>query len=194
VTSENNSNRFWGSTDLPLSQTGIEQAGRLRERLATERIDTIYSSLLSRSRTTAEIIASSHGLGIYARSELNECDFGEAEGLTFDEINARFPGLADALLGDDTATRFPGGESLLEVFARVGRFREELDDHGADSTICIVGHGASLQTLICHLLGVPPGHWRQFCLQRGSLSIIETYPGGAVLAGLNDINHLEGVD
>ena len=178
---------------MPLSTEGIRQAERLRDRLAATSIDHIYSSALSRCRVTAEIIAGRHGTGVEYVPELNECDFGEAEGLTFDEINERFPSLADALLGDDADTRFPGGESFLEFRERVGKFIRYLDRHTGDETIVIVGHGASLQTLICQILGAPTNLWRRFRIYRGSLSSIETYAGGATLTSLNDTHHLEGV-
>ncbi len=190
VTGDNRLNRFWGSTDVPLSPEGIRQAERLRERLAEKNIDRIYTSALSRCRVTADIIAQGHGADVECVPELNECDFGDA-GLTFDEINGRFPALAEALLGDDAETCFPGGESFGEFSRRVSRFAGYLDRYTGDETIVIVGHGASLQTLICQILGVPTSLWRRFRVYRGSLSSIEKFPGGAVLTGLNDTHHLE---
>ena len=52
--------RFWGQTDVKLSALGIKQAERLRDLLAADNIDIIYSSNLQRASATAEIIASKH--------------------------------------------------------------------------------------------------------------------------------------
>jgi len=60
----NNAKRFWGKTDVELSDTGIRQAEQMRDHLATQKIDVIYASNLSRARVTAEIIASRHQLSI----------------------------------------------------------------------------------------------------------------------------------
>jgi len=194
VTTENHSNRFWGITDLKLSEAGLRQAELLHDRLAKEHLDAIYCSKLTRSRKTAEIIAAGHELPLYETPELNECNFGDAEGLTFDEINVRFPDLLQVLLGTDTSTRFPDGESLEDVFQRTGSFIHRLQEHGMNETVCIVGHGTPLQTIICHLLGLSAGFWHRFRIDRASLSTIETYEGGATLTRLNDTGHLNGVN
>ena len=78
----NSAERYWGNTDVKLSDAGFRQAERLRDRLATERIDAIYSSELRRASATAEIIASSHRLHVIICAELREMNFGELEGLT----------------------------------------------------------------------------------------------------------------
>ena len=87
--------RFWGKTDVPLSDIGIEQAKQLQSRLASEKIIAFFSSTLSRARATAEIIAAGHKAEIIACDELCECNFGFVEGLTFKEIERLYPALAE---------------------------------------------------------------------------------------------------
>ena len=58
------SQRLWGNTDVELSALGLKQAERLRDRLAAEKIDFIYSSDLKRALVTAQTIASRHQMGI----------------------------------------------------------------------------------------------------------------------------------
>lgn len=182
--------RFWGSTDVALSDAGIAQAEQLRDRLKNEKIHYVYSSALSRTKLTAEIIASVHDLPVTAVPEMNECNFGYCEGLTFVEINKQYPKLADVLLGFDFETRFPGGESFNEFDARVQQFLPVLNKHKTKETVLVVAHGGSLQIAICRLLGLDIRFWRQLRLNRGSLSIVETYPPGSVLSLLNDTCHL----
>jgi alpha-ribazole phosphatase len=183
--------RFWGSTDIPLSNTGIRQAEQLRDRLAKEKIHAVYTSKLSRARSTAEIIASQHNLKITACEELNECNFGYIEGLTFPEIQRLHPELAQVLNGFDTLARFPGGESFEELNSRVQHFLTKLNMHKPKETILIVAHGSPLQIMICHLLGIAVKHWRQIRLDLASLSILETYPQANILSLLNDVSHLK---
>ena len=66
----NSAERYWGRNDIKLSATGLRQAERLRERLAAERISTVYSSDLKRTLVTAEIIASRHRLRVITCPEL----------------------------------------------------------------------------------------------------------------------------
>lgn len=182
--------RFWGSTDIPLSNTGIRQAEQLRDRLATEKIHAVYSSTLSRARATAEIIASRHHLKITACEELNECNFGYIEGLTFPEIQRLHPALAEELLNRKMVA-FPGGESLEDLDKRVRSFLDRLNEHKEKDTILIVAHGGPLRLIICNLLGLELKHWQQIRIDLASLSIVETYSRGAILNLLNDTSHLK---
>jgi alpha-ribazole phosphatase len=190
-TTLNSSERFWGATDVELSTEGIIQAEKLRDRLATEKIDIAYASKLSRARLTAEIIVSKHHIDITAYAELNEINFGVIEGLTFEEINERHPDLSEVLSKWAIRPKFPGGESLDELDRRVQKFLKRLRKHQPEQTILIVSHAGTLRLMICHLLRIGLEHWRNLRLNLASISVIENYPQGAVLSLLNDISHLK---
>jgi alpha-ribazole phosphatase len=190
-TQRNNAVRFWGKTDVALSARGLRQAEKLRERLATQKIDAIYASELSRARVTAEIIASRHSLDINTRAELNEIDFGSVEGMTFEEVGQLHPELAEVLSKWNPHPRFPGGESLDDLDQRVQKFLKGLDNQNPEETILIVAHAGTLRLMICNLLGIGLEHWRHMKVDLASLSILETYPQGAILILLNDVSHLK---
>ena len=185
----NSAERYWGNTDVKLSDAGFRQAEMLRDRLATERIDVIYSSNLRRASATAEIIASSHRLDIITCAELREIDFGELEGLTFNEISHLYPQVTELWLQRSPRLKYPGGEGVDEFNSRVSQFVGRLDKHTPQETILIVAHSGSLRSLMCHLLSIGPERWWQFHLSLASLSILETYPAGAILNLLNDVSH-----
>ncbi len=189
-TDANSRERFWGKTNVELSEAGIRQAEKLRDRLAGQRIDAVYSSGLKRALVTAGIIASPHHLECVACAELNEIDFGQFEGLTFGEIAKLYPDIAAQMVNWSIRPRFPGGESPHELSARVNKFLPRLAKHGEEETIVIVAHSGTLRLLICNLLGLEMRHWRQMRLDLASLSIVETYTRGAILALLNDVSHL----
>ena len=190
ITQLQRGDRFWGKTDIDLSSTGIKQAEQLRGRLAAEKIRAIYSSTLSRARNTAEIIASGHHLEVIACDELCECNFGYAEGLTFEEIKRLYPALAEELSNGKTGS-FPGGETLEQLNNRVQNFLKRLKNHKPNDTIAIVAHGGPLRLIICSLLGIEISHWQQIKVEHASLSIVETYPQATILALLNDVSHLK---
>ncbi len=183
--------RFWGKTDVELSSGGLRQAEKLRDRLATQRIDAIYASKLSRAHVTAEIIASKHKLDVTTRTELNEIDFGKLEGLTFEEISQLYPKIAELMSKWRIGPKYPGGESRDELDKRVQRFLKRLKNHQPEETILIVAHAGTLRLIICKLLEIGIEHLRQIQLDLASLSIIETYPQGAILNLLNDVSHLK---
>jgi alpha-ribazole phosphatase len=189
ITKLHESDRFCGRTDIPLNKTGIKQAEKLRDRLAAEKLDAIYSSTLRRARVTAEIIASAHKVAVIPCEELCECGFGYIEGLTFEEIKRLHPALAQALI-DRRAVDFPGGESIEELSKRVHTFIKQLDKHQSEETVLIVSHGGPIRVMICILLGLGLEHWTQISIAMASLSIVETYPDTAILSLLNDVSHL----
>ena len=192
-TAANSAERYWGSTDVKLGQDGIEAAERLRDRLSAERIDVVYASDLSRAAATAEIIASRHNLPVNLCPELREIDFGQLEGLKFDEVARQYPDVVKLWLDRSPAIQYPGGESLAEIDARVKQFCARLDGHRKEASVLIVAHSAILRTLICYLLGIEVRHRWDFALRLASLSVIENYPPRGVLALLNDVSHLNGV-
>ena len=187
----NSGQRFWGKTDVELSDKGIQEAEKLRDRLAIEKINAIYASNLSRARLTAEIIASRHKLNVTTHADLNEINFGFLEGLTFEEIGKLHPELAEVLSKWNVKPKFPGGESLDDLNNRVQKFLKRLQKHKPQETILIVSHAGTLRLLICNLLAIGLEHWRHIRLDLASLSIMETYPEGAVLSLLNDVSHLK---
>ena len=190
-TALNSAERLWGQTDVELSQTGLGQAERLRDRLATQGIDIIYSSDLQRALATAKTIASSDQLKIITCPELREVNFGEFEGLTFTEIRQLHPEIAERWSRWSPKLKFPGGESVDELNIRVNKFLTRLKKHTPEQTVLIVAHSGILRLLICNLLTIEQEHWRQFRINLASLSILETYPRGAILNLLNDISHLD---
>jgi len=190
ITRLHRDDRFWGSTDIELSDIGVRQAEKLRDRLAKEKIKAVYTSTLNRARFTAETIASKHKVKITACQELNECNFGYVEGLTFEEIQRLHPELAEELLNWKTVA-FPGGENIGQLNSRVQVFLEQLENYKENETVLIVAHGGPLRLIICNLLGLGLEHWLQLRVELASLSIVETYSRGTLLHLLNDTSHLK---
>lgn len=187
----NSRERYWGQTDVKLSAAGFRQAERLRDRLATQNIDAIYSSNLQRASATAEIIAAKHQLTVTICTELGEINFGKLEGLTFEEISQRYPEAAKLWGATTFAVKFPGGESVDELNKRVSNFRNRLKKHAPEETILIVAHNAVLRLLMCQLLNLEMVRFRQFRIDLASLTILDTYPQQAIISLLNDVSHLE---
>jgi alpha-ribazole phosphatase len=185
--------RYQGQSDIELSPKGIEQVQKLRDRLALERIDIIYSSDLKRALKTASIIASSHSVKVIPLKELREVDFGEFEGLTFEEIEERYPQVVKAgrmWFKESLEARAPKGESISQLASRLSRFAGRLKEHKPEDTVLVVAHGGSLQVLLCILLEIEIKHWWQIHLDSASLSVVKISPPGAVLVLLNDTCHL----
>ncbi len=190
ITEFNSTRRFAGSSDVELSAEGQRQVERLRDRLANEKIDAVYCSDLKRALVTAEVISSGRKVEIVTCSELREINYGDAEGLTFDEISQRYPELAQAIRNFSLELEFPGGESFEGFIRRTITFLDRLEKHEPSATILVVSHSGALRVLLCDLLGIDQNHWRQIGCGNASLSIVNTYPRGAIINLLNDTSHL----
>jgi broad specificity phosphatase PhoE len=139
---------------------------------------------------TAQIIALEHNPEMVICKELREIDFGEFEGLTFDEIKQRYP-QNNWWTAQHPEEKLPNGESINQLAGRVSQFATRLGRNNNGETILVVAHGGSLRALICLLLGLSLERWWRIRLDSASLTIVETYPEGAVLSLLNDLCHLE---
>jgi alpha-ribazole phosphatase len=182
--------RYWGRTDVPLSEVGLEQAQRLGECLKAERFTAIFVSRLKRVQATAEAINRHHNLPLTTCPELDEVDFGQLEGLTAAEIDARFPDFYRLWLNWETTLEFPGGESVAGFHGRVSHFSERLETFGEAQTALVVAHAGTLRMLICSMLDLPLPNWRKMRLDLASRSVVELTPAGGVLVCLNDTSHL----
>ena len=187
----NSARMFIGHSDTELSAVGYRQVERLRDRLAAEKIDIIYSSDLRRALVTAETIASKHQLNVITCPELREVNYGKVEGVTFEEMRRLYPEVAELCAEWNLQLKFPDGESVSELRQRVGKFLDRLKQHAPEQTILIVAHSGPLRLMICSLLGIDLRHWRQIHLDLASLSIVNTYPEIAIISLLNDTSHLK---
>ncbi|MFB0559383.1 MAG: histidine phosphatase family protein [Dehalococcoidales bacterium] len=187
---EGESDRYYGHTAIGLSQEGVRQAEMLRDHLASRNLGMIYSSDLKRAFDTAGIIATTHKLKVIPCSDLREFDIGRLVGMTFEEMKERYQGAVRLLSGQEPDISAPGGESLRQMSTRIQRFVAEVQKQPPEQML-IVAHGGSLKVLLCLLLGISLEHWWQFRLAHASLTVVETYPEGAVLCLLNDTSHLE---
>lgn len=182
--------RYQGQSNVPLNQTGIQQAHKIAGRLSKEEIHAIYSSDLVRARETAEQIAQPHNLKITTDARWRELSFGDWEGLTYIEIQMKMPDELALWESDFTKYAPPHGETLTWLAGRVLSAFDELRSLHAEQTIIIVSHGGPLQILLCHALGISfQRHW-QFPILQTALSVLSVYTEGAILELFNDTSHL----
>jgi len=173
--------RYIGHYDVPLDETGIEQARCLQHRLDGSRITAAYCSDLSRSRRTAEIIVNDKDIPIFARQDLREINLGEWEGCTFADIEQRFPDEFRKRGSDIVRYRIPGGESFGDCNKRVlTAFHDILEI--STGNILIAGHAGVNRMILCHIMGVPLQDLFKIRQEYGCINVIqESFAGLQVL-------------
>ncbi|MER7946870.1 histidine phosphatase family protein [Streptomyces sp. NPDC096079] len=151
--------RFQGSTDIELTETGVAQARRAARLLAALKPDAIVASDLKRAAATAAELAALTGHTVAHDSALRETYAGEWQGLTHDEIVARY-GEQYAAWKRGEPVRRGGGELETEVADRAAPVvLEHADKLPADGTLVVVSHGGTIRTTIGRLLGLEARHW-----------------------------------
>lgn len=137
--------RYYGATDVPLSDLGREQARHARSRIPGETFEMVWSSSLCRAWESAQIIAPRHPVRI--EFDFREIDFGRWEGLTREEIEV----VDSSLYADWQAKRagfeFPEGETRPEFRQRIERGLTRLRSTGASSAL-VVAHKGVVRTLL----------------------------------------------
>lgn len=145
--------RFQGQSDIPLDQTGQEQAERAARLLAALRPDMIVSSDLRRATETAEPLSRLTGLPVSLDKDLRERHGGEWEGLTDREIRERYP-------AEHAAWSPPGGESGPLIAARVaGALERVAETLPGGGLAVVVSHGAAIRLGMACFLGFPEELW-----------------------------------
>src|SRR5512136_2830135 len=84
--------RIQGWADPPLSETGLDQARKLAQRLAADghTLAAIYSSPLFRAQQTAEQVGQAFSLPVQTEDRLKENNVGQLTGLTGIEVGQQF--------------------------------------------------------------------------------------------------------
>ena len=137
--------RYFGATDIPLSELGREQVQRARDLVAGQAFEVVWASSLSRASESARILAPGHAIRLEA--DFREVDFGRWEGLTREEIAARDPELFAVWQRDLSRFDYPDGERRADFRARIARGLDRLRTSGASSALVVV-HKGVVRTLL----------------------------------------------
>ncbi len=183
--------RCQGISDIPLNDTGREQARRLADSLKTEELSAIFSSDLVRARETAETIANLHSLSVSFDHNLREMDQGEFEGLEFTRIRKDYSGVLKKWTNDPENLRIPGGETLLEVQNRAWDAFHEIYSKHAGDRVLMVSHNLTIISLLCKFSGKSLSSFREFNVRETSKSIVICKESDYTISLLNDIGHLD---
>lgn len=184
--------RIQGHTDIALNATGRWQAYQLARALASEPPDVIYSSDLQRAWTTAQAVASACAAPLHAEAGLRERGFGVFEGRSFVQVEAEQPEQARRWRQREPDYAPEGGESLLQLRARVTAATERLAARHPGALVLLVAHGGVLDVLYRAATRQAIEAPRTWQLGNTAINRLLWTPGhGLSLVGWADTGHLE---
>lgn len=167
-----------------LSEQGRREAEAIARRLAGEELEAVYSSPLERTRETAGPIAVAIGASVTLDEDLSEIDFGAWTGKTFEELH------------DDPAWRVwnqargiarpPGGESMVEVQARLRRWLSRVRDRHPEGRIAAVTHADVIKALVAYALGFSLDQHGRLEVSPGSVTTLAVGDWGMKVMSVNE--------
>ncbi len=185
--------RIQGHLDIPLNETGLQQARWLAQALAErDAVQAIYASDLARAHVTAQTIAQAMGLTVSVHPGLRERAFGDFQGRTFAEIEAELP--QEALHWRQRSPEWtpPGaGESLLALRERVLATVEALAARHVGEQIVLVAHGGVMDVLYRAATRLDLQAPRTWSLPNTAVNRLLWTPEGLSLVGWADTSHLD---
>lgn len=184
--------RIQGHLDIPLNDTGRNQARKLGAALAGgPPLDAIYTSDLSRAHDTARAAGDATGTPVILDTRLRERRFGAFEGRTFADIEVELPEQSLRWRKRDPDFAPEGGESLIQLRERVVGAAAELAARHAGGHIALVAHGGVLDILYRTATGQDLLAPRTWILGNAAINRLLWTPDGFTLVGWSDTTHLD---
>ena len=185
--------RYYGATDVPLSDVGREQMHLVGAALRDESFDVVFSSRLQRSAEAAELIAAGRA-PVRAVAGFDEVNFGRWEGWTREEIAERDPENYRIWQQHRPDFRYPEGDSRPEFEARVRTTARDLLESAAHDSVLMVLHRGVIAVILTHLLALSPKERRRVDIGLGSIHVVRKEERRWRAETLDRVDHLQAAD
>jgi alpha-ribazole phosphatase len=190
-TSFSRANAFCGELDPPLTEAGTAMAAAFAAAYAELPWQAVFASPMLRTRATAQFLCDRLGLQMQLRDGLREIHYGQWEGLSTQEVNERFHDDYVSWLSDPGWNAPTGGERGIDIYYRSNAVLLEIERQYPSGNILIVSHKATIRIMLCGLLGIDVGRFRdRIAAPVASVSIVEYTARGPLLLALAERSHL----
>ncbi len=177
--------RCYGKLDVGLAERGREQVQRAARWLEPLPLHAIYASPRRRAYESAGILAAGRALDVRVEDQLCEIDFGEFEGLTYEEVERRYPNRYRLWMERPTEVTFPGGESFKMMRERVMRVTTNIRLALAGRIVALVTHGGVNRIILADALGMASKDIFRLGQSYAAVSMIDYYGNTPVVRLVN---------
>lgn len=190
-TAWNRDERFRGHADIALDQVGEGQAEACARFVASRFVPVaIYASPLKRTIQTAEAIGRWCGRVVQPHEGLLDMSFGEAEGVSWSDAEARWSGLVRAWRDAPHTATFPGGETLARLRSRLLAAVQGIAARHESEEIVLVGHDATNRVVLLAALGIGDERFWRIGQDPAAVSVLDLHDGTFTVVSMNDTCHL----
>ena len=182
--------RIQGQLDEPLNAVGVQQAQAAAARFAPGMVDAIHCSDLLRASQTAAEIGAVTGVPVVPEAFWRERHFGRFQGWVYADIQRDDPETYRRIEARDPDLDLQGGESLMQVRARIEAALAELVQRYRGQRVVVVSHGGVLDAIYRLVTGKPVSDPRDFPIHNACICQLCWQAGRWEILQWADIAHL----
>lgn len=171
-TEENRKGSYYGNLDISLNAIGITQGNKAKEFFNDIKLDRVYVSDKKRTLEMAKLVLGQQEIVVIQDNRINETDFGDFEGKTYEEIKASYP--KECISWQNNWKEFvpPGGESYIKLCERVKNFMDGIKKLECDN-ILICAHSGVIRAIYCYIMDENIDLFWKFGCKNGDISVIK---------------------
>jgi probable phosphoglycerate mutase len=178
-----------GIADPELAEAGHAQARHLADYLATETIDAVYASPLSRAFQTAQPLAADKGLEITIVDGVAEWDRNSSEYVPIEELKAANDPRWQAMVAGEWTAH---DETQEEFRDRCVAAVEQIIEAHPGQRVAVVCHGGVVNNYLAHVLGLPLSQGFFYPNYTSIHRIAASGRGHRSVVTINETSHLRG--
>ncbi|HEY9762389.1 MAG TPA: histidine phosphatase family protein [Trichocoleus sp.] len=183
---------YCGESDPELTESGLSMAQAFADKYKTLPWKAVFVSPMKRTIATAKPLCEATGLEMQLRDGIKEIRYGKWEGQSNEYVKQHFNDdyvrwLTEPAWNPPTG----GGETSVQIASRASLVIAEIESQFTDGNVLVVSHKATIRILLCSLLGIDLGRYRdRIYLPVASVSIVRFEPHGPMLVKHGDRSHL----
>lgn len=177
--------RCYGKLDVCLSENGQQQIRQTSTFLERFELAAIYSSPRTRAAESAKIIAQQQKIFVEICADFAEIDFGDFEGLEYEEVERRFPDVYQRWMDAPTTVVFPGGESFALMQNRVLQAFDKLRLRHMGEAFAVVSHGGANRIVLANVLSIADKNIFRLAQDYACANVIDFYDDFPVVQIMN---------
>jgi alpha-ribazole phosphatase len=171
-TEENIKGSYYGNLDISLNSIGISQGNSAKNFFNDIKLDRVYVSDKKRTGEMAQLVLGEAETEIIQDNRINETNFGDFEGKTYQEIKSLYPEECTSWQNNWMEFVPPSGESYIKLCERVKCFMEDIKKLECDN-ILLCTHSGVMRAIYCYVMNENIDLFWKFGCKNGDISIIK---------------------
>ncbi len=190
-TTSSQTGTYCGRLDIELTPSGVQMAEDFAQTYDHIPWKAVYCSPLKRAIATAKPLCDRLGMDMELRNGLKEIYYGDWEGKTPAQVNQEFHDDYVRWLADPGWNSPNGGEKGIDIARRSSEVLEEIENTHKTGNVLVVSHKATLRIILCSLLGIDVGRYRdRIGMSVAAVSIVEMAQHGPLVHIMGDRSHI----